>query len=138
MPSLVTLNRDLDRYSDPDMFDPARYANDQNDAYASALSSDFMRRDHFHYGFGRRLCQGIHLAEDSLFMAISRILWAFDLEELDSIPLDMADKICTCSLHSFMDLNHFAETQAVQILLQFAQSHSVCLSHAGTRLRKDS
>ena len=53
MPSLVTLNRDPDRYSDPETFDPSRFPEDPTDAYASALSADFMLRDHFRYGFGR-------------------------------------------------------------------------------------
>ena len=94
MPNLVTLNRDEDRYSDADTFDPARFLSDKNDAYTSALSASPMQRDHFHYGFGRRLCQGIHFAEDSLFITIARILWAFDIKQLPGHPLSMADKIC--------------------------------------------
>lgn len=97
MPNLVTLNRDKDRYSDADSFDPSRFLNDDNDAYTSALSASHMQRDHFHYGFGRRLCQGIHFAEDSLFIAIARILWAFDIKPLPGHPLSMADKICELS-----------------------------------------
>ena len=31
-------------------------------------------------GNGRRMCPGIHLADRNLFHAISKILWAFDLE----------------------------------------------------------
>ena len=31
-------------------------------------------------GNGRRLCPGIHLADRNLFHAISKILWAFDLQ----------------------------------------------------------
>ncbi|KAF8168582.1 cytochrome P450 [Pholiota molesta] len=32
------------------------------------------------FGFGRRSCPGIHLALNSLFINISRILWAFDIK----------------------------------------------------------
>ena len=47
------------------------------------------------FGFGRRICQGIHVAERSLFIAISRLVWGFDIhkakgssgEEID-IPAD--------------------------------------------------
>jgi len=31
------------------------------------------------YGTGRRLCPGIHLAERALFVAIAKIVWAFDI-----------------------------------------------------------
>ena len=32
------------------------------------------------FGFGRRSCPGNHLALNSLFINISRILWAFDIK----------------------------------------------------------
>jgi len=41
--------------------------------------ADPMKRDHFSFGAGRRICPGLHLAENSLFITISRILWAFDI-----------------------------------------------------------
>ena len=31
------------------------------------------------FGFGRRICVGMHLAQNSLFIAVARILWAFDI-----------------------------------------------------------
>ena len=31
------------------------------------------------FGFGRRICVGMHLAKNSLFITMSRILWAFDI-----------------------------------------------------------
>lgn len=31
------------------------------------------------YGAGRRVCPGVHLAERSLFLNISRILWSFNI-----------------------------------------------------------
>ncbi|KIV77917.1 hypothetical protein PV11_09689 [Exophiala sideris] len=34
---------------------------------------------HYGYGVGRRECPGKHVAESSLFIVISRILWAFDI-----------------------------------------------------------
>jgi hypothetical protein len=41
--------------------------------------ADPMKRDHFSFGAGRRICPGMHLAENSLFITISRILRAFDI-----------------------------------------------------------
>jgi len=39
---------------------------------------DVTKRDHFVFGAGRRLCQGMHIVDRSMFLAISRLLWAFD------------------------------------------------------------
>lgn len=48
-------------------------------AYINA--SDPYTRDHFSYGAGRRVCPGVHLAEKSLFLNISRVLWAFNISK---------------------------------------------------------
>ena len=37
------------------------------------------------FGFGRRICPGMHLARNSIYVTVARILWAFDiLPTLDS------------------------------------------------------
>lgn len=68
------------RHPDPRRFDPARYANDTQTAAEAANNPDASKRDHFVFGAGRRLCQGMHIAERSLFLAIARMLWAFDFK----------------------------------------------------------
>lgn len=50
-------------------------------AAAYLNSADPYERDHFTYGAGRRVCPGIHVAEKSLFLNISRILWAFNISK---------------------------------------------------------
>lgn len=52
--------------------------NTQNSAQ-SATNADVTKRDHFVFGAGRRLCQGMHIADRTMFLAIARFLWAFDL-----------------------------------------------------------
>lgn len=74
---------DPKRSSEPRRFNPDRYANDQTTLYQSA-NGEPMKRDNFNFGAGRRLCQGIHIAERSLFLGMSRILWGFNLNK----PLD--------------------------------------------------
>jgi hypothetical protein len=43
--------------------------------------ADPNERDHWSYGGGRRVCPGVHIAEKSLFLNITRVLWAFDLSK---------------------------------------------------------
>lgn len=73
------IHMDERRHSDARTFDPSRYENDQLSFAESASLSDGTKRDQFTFGAGRRICPGIHVAERSLFLAISRMLWAFNI-----------------------------------------------------------
>ena len=76
------VTRDPKRHPDPDRFDPSRWAHDSQTSAEAANNSDATQRDHFLFGAGRRLCQGMHIADRSLFLAISRLLWAFDFRRV--------------------------------------------------------
>lgn len=67
------------RHPNPRDFDPSRYLRDTKSMRESMLSPDPKERDHYVFGAGRRMCQGVDLAENSLFLSISRILWAFNI-----------------------------------------------------------
>ncbi|KAK4550436.1 hypothetical protein LTR36_000014 [Oleoguttula mirabilis] len=73
------INNDPSRAPEPRKFDPSRYKDDHLGLYDSASNPDAGRRDQFTFGAGRRICPGMHVAERSLFLAMSRILWAFDI-----------------------------------------------------------
>lgn len=68
---------DPKRSPDPRQFKPERFVDDHTTLYQSA-TGDVTKRDNFVFGAGRRLCQGIHIAERSLFYAISRLVWGFN------------------------------------------------------------
>lgn len=72
------IHNDAERYPEPRTFNPRRWAGDDQTAAQSATNPDVSQRDHFMFGAGRRMCQGIHIAERSLYLGISRLLWAFD------------------------------------------------------------
>lgn len=74
-------------------FKPERFINHPLSAAASAAHPDPLMRDHLTYGGGRRICAGIHVAERSLFLVLSRLLWGFDLglakdAQGNDIPVD--------------------------------------------------
>ncbi|GAB7348630.1 hypothetical protein MBLNU459_g7004t1 [Dothideomycetes sp. NU459] len=74
------IHHDAARHLSPRTFDPDRYALDTLSlADAAAAAPDVAARDTFTFGAGRRICQGIHVAERSLFLGVARILWAFDV-----------------------------------------------------------
>lgn len=73
-------NNDPNLFPEPRVFNPSR----QNASLSlgeAAAASDFHDRDQWTFGAGRRICPGIHVAERSLFLAMARILWAFDMSK---------------------------------------------------------
>lgn len=75
------INMDANRFKNPRAFDPSRYEGDNQTSAEAAMNSDPSKRDHFVFGAGRRVCQGMHIADRSLFLSISRLLWAFNFEK---------------------------------------------------------
>ena len=71
---------DPNRHPNPRKFDPMRYINDEQSSIDAANNPDPSQRDHFVFGAGRRRCQGMHIADRSIYLAISRLLWAFDFK----------------------------------------------------------
>ncbi|KAF8992112.1 cytochrome P450 [Cyathus striatus] len=64
------LNHDKNVYGeDADLFRPERHLQDEK----------LKEEGHITYGFGRRICVGKYLANNSMFIQVARILWAFDL-----------------------------------------------------------
>ncbi|KAL8704536.1 MAG: hypothetical protein Q9201_002310 [Fulgogasparrea decipioides] len=92
IPNLTALHQDTELYPNADNFEPDRFRSHDLSSAASAVHPDYHQRDHFNYGFGRRLCPGIHVAEQSLFIVVSRVLWAFDIREKPGFPLKMSAK----------------------------------------------
>ncbi|KAF2502665.1 putative O-methylsterigmatocystin oxidoreductase [Lophium mytilinum] len=67
------------RYPEPETFRPERYLDHPLKAGAYAAHPDPYVRDHFTFGAGRRICPGMHLAENSMFIVLAKILWAFEI-----------------------------------------------------------
>ncbi len=86
------LNMDPENWPEPRKFDPLRFANETRLEREIAASGDPSTiRHNYIFGAGRRLCQGIHIAERSLFLAIACMLWAFDFSTPDPSKIDTED-----------------------------------------------
>jgi cytochrome P450 len=79
MNNVWAIHMDPKRYPNPRAFNPDRYKDDHQSLGDAAANPDARERDVFTFGAGRRICPGIHVAERSLFLGISRILWAFNI-----------------------------------------------------------
>ncbi|GLB41499.1 putative cytochrome p450 [Lyophyllum shimeji] len=68
--NLWGIMRDPVMFPSPDDFQPERFLE---------TSEPRLKTFELPFGFGRRICPGMHLALNSLFVNVSRILWAFDI-----------------------------------------------------------
>jgi len=64
-------------FDDPETFDPSRFLAPHKPAgnWNGKIESDFTMP----FGFGRRVCPGMHVALQSIFISMARIFWAFDI-----------------------------------------------------------
>lgn len=91
-PNVWYMNRDPEIFGENAAeFDPARHLDANGD---TALGASDTKKEHSSYGFGRRICPGRHLANNSLFIDIAVLLWATKIERKRDvsgqlIPLDL-------------------------------------------------
>ncbi|KAF8268651.1 cytochrome P450 [Lactarius quietus] len=84
-----SIHHNEEKYSDSFSFNPDRYLGDTLTCAESSKLPNAMDRDHWAFGAGRRICPGIHVAERELWLAISRLLWAFDIRPLHDEPISL-------------------------------------------------
>jgi cytochrome P450 len=65
-------------FRDPTRFNPDRFlAHPMGSGHYAAGPAS--ARDHWAFGAGRRICSGMHLAENSMFIVLAKLLWAFEI-----------------------------------------------------------
>ncbi|KAH6955729.1 cytochrome P450 [Ilyonectria sp. MPI-CAGE-AT-0026] len=73
------IHNDPEIYPDPKTYNPERFLNFSLTTAEGINANDVTQRDHFGYGAGRRICPGIHVAQNSLFINMARVAWAFNI-----------------------------------------------------------
>lgn len=86
-------NNDSDSFDDPRTFNPSRQ-NLNSTLYESSHNLDVKERAQWTFGSGRRMCPGMHVAENTLLLAIARILWTFEISPAkdpngENIPIEV-------------------------------------------------
>lgn len=89
------IHRDEGYYGpEVDSFRPSRWIN--NDRFNTNMK-------HFQFGFGRRVCPGQHVANNSVLVNAALLLWAFDIapavENGKEVPIDTLAFTNTANSH---------------------------------------
>ena len=82
---------------DATLFNPSRHLTPDGTALAPG-PPDTQDEGHVVYGFGKRICVGRHVANDTMFIAFALMLWAMDLvpakdEHGKDIPVNVNDYV---------------------------------------------
>ncbi|KAL0581517.1 hypothetical protein V5O48_000560 [Marasmius crinis-equi] len=81
------LHMDPLRFPEPTKFKPERWFAGKDDMKSMKWGSGPEHpRDHYLFGWGRRFCPGSHIAEASLFIILSRYIWAFEFRTTGKPP----------------------------------------------------
>jgi len=88
IPNAWAIHHDPAVYPEPEKFKPERFIKG-----TELIGVPQSERGHFGFGYGRRICPGMYIAERSLFIVFSRLLWGFSFSNAkDSqgnvIPVD--------------------------------------------------
>ena len=83
------------RFPDPHAFRPERFIEFPLSVGQEAAQPDPLKRAHWAFGGGRRICPGMHIAERSLFLNIARTLWGFHVDfkrdaKGEKVPVDFS------------------------------------------------
>jgi len=85
------IHHNEERYPDSFVFNPDRFLGDTLTSDESSKLPNAMDRDHWAFGAGRRICPGIHIAERSLWLAVSRLLWVYEIRSLPDEPISLEE-----------------------------------------------
>lgn len=97
--NLWALSHDEVMYHEPTKFRPERYLAKATDVKRQDKDSRIQPfgPERFIWGAGRRICPGIYIADNGLFIALAKILWAFEIrpaldERGEQVAIDTSEE----------------------------------------------
>ena len=76
------INLNEEYYPSPQTFNPVRFLDEKDPRFLSEFKGQKIhpaKAGHSSFGWGRRICPGADLAANSLFIALSKLIWSFDI-----------------------------------------------------------
>jgi len=90
------INLNPEYYPDPHRLDPVRFLSDSELAGLGIKEQPYRgqkihpaKAGHSSFGWGRRICPGADLAANSLYIALAKLLWAYDIEPIEGKQYDI-------------------------------------------------
>jgi len=83
IPNVWAMTQNPDKYPSPSSFNPSRFLDAEGNLIGDEPS--------YVFGFGRRICPGRHLAKDSVWLAMVRILSMFRIEKTTDATGNMVE-----------------------------------------------
>ncbi|KAK1810377.1 hypothetical protein LTR12_015257 [Friedmanniomyces endolithicus] len=83
-------------YPNPHKFDPVRFLSDSERAHLGIAKQPYIgqkthpaKAGHSSFGWGRRICPGADLAANCLYIALAKLLWAYDILAIEGREYDV-------------------------------------------------
>ncbi|KAL4968454.1 cytochrome P450 [Aspergillus stella-maris] len=88
------IGHDESEYDDPHIFNPDRWLDGNKlgtkASVAMGMDPGEQRKTSYGWGAGRRICSGQKMAEASLKINIAKMVWAFDIERIEGVQVDVS------------------------------------------------
>ncbi|KAF5365656.1 hypothetical protein D9758_003167 [Tetrapyrgos nigripes] len=97
IPCIWSMHHNEVEFQDPYTFDPERFMGKSDEQFDSFAAG------HYGFGFGRRQCPGRHLAGKTIWIGVTRLLWAFTIEpalDHQGNPVKVDPNNCTSGMTS--------------------------------------